>query len=108
MYRGLLAKTPAVRLMRDGVFGVPSDVGKWKELIDALTEHIVKRYGNEKVRHWLFAPWISPDFMSCGLCSPEEYEEIYDTSYQAIWKSNPNFVLTGPEMYDPANSWNGS
>ena len=54
MYRGLLAKTPAVRLMRDGVFGVPSDVGKWKELIDALTEHIVKRYGNEKVRHWLF------------------------------------------------------
>lgn len=26
----------------------------------------------------------------------KEYEEIYDTSYQAIKKSNPNFVVTGP------------
>lgn len=93
---GLLAKTPAVRLMRDGIFGVPSDVGKWKALIEGLMEHIIKRYGSEKIRHWLFAPWISPDFMSYGLCSQKEYEEIYDTSYQAIKKSNPNFVVTEP------------
>lgn len=92
----LLAKAPFIRFMRDGVFGVPSDIGKWKELMEALMEHIVKRYGDETVRHWLLAPWISPDFMDYGLCSQEEYEEIYLASYVAIKNCNPNFVVTGP------------
>lgn len=92
----LLANTPAMHLMRGGVFSVPSDIEKWRELIEGLMGHIVKRYGNENVRRWLWAPWISPDFIDYGLCSLEEYEMIYQVSYDAIKKSNQNFVVTGP------------
>lgn len=92
----LLAKTAAVYFTRDGVFDIPSDIKKWRELIELLMEHLVKRYGSKTVRKWLFAPWITPDFMEHGLCSPEEYEEIYQESYFAIKKTNPDFVITGP------------
>ena len=82
----LLAKTAAVYFTRDGVFDIPSDIKKWRELIELLMEHLVKRYGSKTVRKWLFAPWITPDFMEHGLCSPEEYEEIYQESYLLLRK----------------------
>lgn len=92
----LLAKEDALCSMRMGHMSAPKDIEKWCLLIKSLIEHLVKRYGDSNVRKWLFAPWLTPDFMDFGLCSREEYEEIYYASYSAIKMVNPDFLITGP------------
>lgn len=98
---GLLAGKCMLSTMRSGIFGVPSDLGKWYELLKKLMEHLAERYGNDVVRQWLFAPWPSPDFTALGLCSMEEFEKIYTASYAAIKGTNPNFLVAGPGTTDP-------
>lgn len=41
-------------------------------------------------------PWIPPDFIDLGMCSREEWEEIYFASYSAIKEVNENFLVAGP------------
>ena len=98
---GLLAQNPTLSSMRRGIYGVPSDIEKWQELIGGLMEHLVSRYTKERVRQWLFAPWIPPDFTEFGLCSLTEYEEIYAASCNVIKTIDPNFLVTGPGTTDP-------
>ena len=97
----LLAKQKMLSTMRSGIFGIPSDTKKWYELIKKLIEHLAERYGNDRVRQWLFAPWPCPDFINLGLCSLEEFEEIYRASYLAIKETNSNFLVAGPGTSDP-------
>lgn len=103
---GLLAGKTIFASMRRGIFGTPSDIEKWHRLIKNLVEHLVKRYKSRKVRQWLFAPWLPPDFTDMGLCSREEYEEIYLASYAAIKGVNPDFIITGPGTTDPGKHMN--
>lgn len=97
----LLAGNTMLSSMRRGIFGVPSDIGKWYKLIKELMEHLVSRYDSRNVRQWLFSMWPSPDFVDLGMCSQEEYEEIYMASYSAIKTTNPNFLITGPGTTEP-------
>lgn len=92
----LLAKKPAIHSMRSAAFSAPEDVEQWHALIQLFMEHLGKRFGREKVRNWLFAPWIPPDFIDFGLCSLSEYEETYCASYRAIKAVNENYLITGP------------
>lgn len=82
--------------MRNGIFGVPESVDRWYRFIRELILHIAVRYGEKQVRRWIFSPWIPPDFIEFGLCSREEWEEIYFASYSAIKAVNKNFITAGP------------
>lgn len=97
----LLTKNARKTSMRGGIFGVPSDMEKWQELISDLLKHLVSRYGADRVRQWLFAPWPTPDYVELGLCSLEEYEEMYLASYSAVKNINCNFLITGPGTTNP-------
>ncbi|WP_027293685.1 GH39 family glycosyl hydrolase [Robinsoniella sp. KNHs210] len=92
---GILAGSIAFQSMRNGIFGAPKSIEQWHDFIKELLLHIVKRYGDKNVRKWLFSPWLPPDFVDLGLCSLEEYEEIYFASYSAIKEVNSNFLITG-------------
>lgn len=98
---GLLAKKTKIPSMRGAIFGIPTDIRKWRELLTGLLEHLVSRYGTSTIRKWLFALWPTPDFVGLGLCSLEEYEEIYLTSYHAVKSVNPDFLVTGPGTTNP-------
>ena len=98
---GILAKEAKLQTMRNGIFSTPTSIEQWHKLIYSLIEHFTVRYGEKKVSKWLFSPWLPPDFMEFGLCSQEEYEEVYLTSYRAIKEVNPHFLIMGPGTTDP-------
>lgn len=89
----LLAREKAAMSMRHSTISVPNNLKQWSELIRLLMEHLTQRYRQEKVRTWMFAPWLSVDF---ELCTLEEYENIYSASYHAIKSVNANYLTTGP------------
>ncbi|MFA6291728.1 MAG: hypothetical protein WC637_08100, partial [Victivallales bacterium] len=39
----------------------PKDWNRWYELIKALTEALLRRFGSEEVRTWYFEVWNEPD-----------------------------------------------
>lgn len=86
--------------MRNTSFGVPKDIGQWHDFVKELLLHIVSRYGEGKVRSWIFIPWIPPDFADFGMFDLEEYEEIYYASYSAIKEVNSEFLIAGPGSTD--------
>lgn len=86
--------------MRNTGFGAPKDTRKWHDFVKELIEHMVFRYGVQQVRKWLFVPWIPPDFADLGMCSLEEYEDIYFASYSAIKEVNAAFLIAGPGNTD--------
>lgn len=74
---GLLAKNATVRSMRGGILSAPKDLARWQALITTLMAHLKERYGERAVSLWLFSPWLNPDFIDVGLCSREEYGDVY-------------------------------
>lgn len=96
----VLAEEPVFRSMRPGCFSAPLSIERWRSVIQNLMKHLADRYGIRKLRTWLFAPWFAPDFIEIGLCTPEEYEEIYATSYQEIRAINENLLIAGPGTID--------
>ncbi|MDE6846557.1 MAG: helix-turn-helix domain-containing protein [Lachnospiraceae bacterium] len=98
---GILAGNTVLQSMRNGIFGAPKSIEQWHDFIKELLLHIAKRYGDKNVRKWIFSPWIPPDIVNLGLCSLEEYEEIYFASYSAIKEVNQNFLTAGLGSTDP-------
>ncbi len=96
----VLAQEPLFRSMRPGCFVAPLSIERWGSVIQNLMEHLAERYGIRQLRTWLFAPWFAPDFIEVGLCTPEEYEEIYAASYQAIRAVSENLLIAGPGTID--------
>lgn len=101
----ILAKKTQHQLMSSGIVSAPADMEAWEGLIRALMEHLTERYGMEKVRTWLFSPWISPDFAVFGECGLEEYEQVYAASYRAVKSVNDNILLAGPGCADDGRSF---
>lgn len=102
---GLLAKNTAIRSMRGGILSGPKELAHWQELIELLMAHLVERYGRETVSLWLFSPWLAPDFIDVGLCSREEYADIYAASCHAIRGAVPRALIVGPGCVSFAGCW---
>ncbi|MGN1001787.1 MAG: helix-turn-helix domain-containing protein [Oscillospiraceae bacterium] len=92
----LLAKNPVARSMRGAILSGPKDLAAWQELIGRFMAHLTERYGRETVALWLFSPWLSPDFIDMGLCTREEYADIYAASCHAIRAAVPRALIAGP------------
>lgn len=96
MMPGVLASHAEAFSMRGEIISGPRDLRQWSELIRQLMQHLVERYGREKVETWLFVPWMSPDFADIGYCSLEEYAQVYTTSFSAIRQIVPRALIAGP------------
>lgn len=101
----LLAKNSVMRSMRGGILSGPKELARWRELIGHLLEHLVERYGGETVSLWLFSPWLSPDFVDVGLCSWEEYADVYAASCHAIRRVLPRALIVGPGSVSFKTIW---
>lgn len=101
----LLAKDTQARSMRGSLVSPPTEISRWRELIELLMAHFVERYGARTVALWLFSPWLSPDFIDMGLCGREEYAQIYSASCHAIRAAVPGALIVGPGSTTFAATW---
>ncbi|MBZ5655078.1 MAG: glycosyl hydrolase family 39 [Acidobacteriia bacterium] len=75
----------------------PKDYKKWDDLIHALAQHLVDRYGLEEVAQWYFEVWNEPniDFWT-GDPKQATYFELYDHTARALKSVSPRLRVGGP------------
>jgi xylan 1,4-beta-xylosidase len=75
----------------------PKDYKKWDDLIRALAQHLVDRYGLDEVSKWYFEVWNEPniDFWS-GEPKQSTYFELYDHTARALKGVSPRLRVGGP------------
>lgn len=73
----------------------PKDYQKWYDLIYALVDHQVQRYGVREIESWYFEMWNEPDiFYWRG--TPEEFQKLYDYTEAAVHAACPTARFGGP------------
>lgn len=81
----------------------PKDYNKWYNLIRALTEHLLARYGKEELETWYFEMWNEPDiFYWSG--THEEFCKLYDYTEAAIHDVCPALRFGGPATCGALNA----
>jgi xylan 1,4-beta-xylosidase len=75
----------------------PKDWGKWEQLVEVFTRHLVERYGLDEVAQWYFEVWNEPnlDFWG-GQPRDTTYFELYDRSARAVKRVSPRLRVGGP------------
>jgi xylan 1,4-beta-xylosidase len=73
----------------------PRNFDRWGELVRALVEHCVARYGVASVQRWLWELWNEPD-ISYWRGTPEEYFRLYEVTAAAIRSALPAGKVGGP------------
>lgn len=75
----------------------PKDYQRWDELIRALGQHLVARYGIGEVAQWYFEVWNEPniDFWA-GEPKQETYFTLYDHTARALKAVDPRLRVGGP------------
>jgi xylan 1,4-beta-xylosidase len=75
----------------------PKSYPKWHSLIEALTEHLVQKYGADEVKTWYFELWNEPDiFYWSGTAA--EYCKLFDYTEHAMHRILPEAYLSGPAV----------
>ncbi|MBA3942995.1 MAG: glycoside hydrolase [Herpetosiphonaceae bacterium] len=73
----------------------PADYAKWGDLVHALVQHCVERYGLDEVQHWLWELWNEPDiFYWRG--TAEQYYALYDVTAGAVKSAFADAKVGGP------------
>lgn len=95
-----LARFPDRQLFANPVIiSPPKDEDKWCFLIEALTRHLICRYGLCEVRQWLFTFWnetLSPSPFS--LESFELTSRLYSLTYQSVKKCDALLPFGNPAL----------
>jgi xylan 1,4-beta-xylosidase len=82
----------------------PKDFEAWSDLVRALVEHLVERYGvHELIENWAFEVWNEPNLAVFWTGTPEEYFLLYDVSAAAVKNVHPSLRVGGPAS--AANGW---
>jgi xylan 1,4-beta-xylosidase len=80
----------------------PKDYAKWAELMRRWVLHCVERYGRRTVEGWDWEVWNEPD-IGYWQGTPEEYDELYDYSADAVKRALPAARVGGPGTTNPSN-----
>lgn len=111
MPKDLAAKVPGVneyqvRYPKSTISGAsnnpPRDYALWRELVRKYTEHLVQRYGRDKVSTWYFEVWNEPD-IAYWHGTPEEYYKLYDYAVDGVREALPDAIVGGPASTGPAS-----
>jgi len=78
-----------------GNTSAPKNWNDWHDMVEAFTDHCVKRYGIGEVSGWKFEVWNEPN-ISFWAATQEEYFELYRQSALAIKSVNKRLQVGGP------------
>ncbi len=81
----------------------PKDYKMWGELVRRYTEHLVHRYGRERVSTWYFEVWNEPD-IEYWHGTPAEYFKLYDYAAAGVRAALPGARVGGPASTGPGNA----
>ncbi len=81
----------------------PADYAEWGQLIEALTRHLVARYGLAEVRSWFFEVWNEPNLRFFFAGTQEEYFKLYESAARAIKGVDAQLRVGGPAT--SVNAW---
>src|SRR6185437_7596484 len=88
--------------MAGAVNNPPKDYAIWGELVRKFTEHLVERYGREKVSTWYFEVWNEPDIIYWH-GTREEYLKLYDYAAAGVRAALPGAKIGGPATTGPGS-----
>jgi xylan 1,4-beta-xylosidase len=77
----------------------PKDYAKWEDLVAALAQHLIDRYGKEEVETWPFEVWNEPDLRDSPRFwsgSRDNYFRLYDYAAAGIKRVDPKLMVGGP------------
>lgn len=89
----LLAKDPEKTVFfHPMVISPPKSYEKWDNMIAALMEHWIDRYGHKEVRSWLFCVWNEPDTSPTMFgIDTEDFYQLYRHTYKTVKKFGRSF-----------------
>lgn len=92
------------------VLSMPKSMQKWTDLIVAVTNHLIDRYGFYRVKDWLFCCWNEPDTSTnlFGFQNDEEYYELYKATYETVKSIDKRLVFGSPSLlisYNVNQQW---
>jgi xylan 1,4-beta-xylosidase len=75
----------------------PKDWGKWEQLVETFTRHLVERYGEDEVAQWYFEVWNEPN-LDFWVGSPKDatYFDLYDHAVRAVKRVSERLRVGGP------------
>ena len=73
----------------------PKDFNKWYDLIYAIVNHCVERFGKENVVKWKWELWNEPDITNYWMGSEEDYFKMYDYTAAAVKAVLPKGQIGG-------------
>ncbi|GAA3561579.1 cellulase family glycosylhydrolase [Nonomuraea rosea] len=104
MPRDLAADPSKTVFGYEAIISPPKDFEAWSDLVRALVEHLVSRYGvHELIDHWAFEVWNEPNLAVFWSGTPEEYFLLYDVTAAAVKNVHPDLRVGGPAS--AANGW---
>jgi xylan 1,4-beta-xylosidase len=80
----------------------PKDYAMWGELVRAFTEHLVERYGRDKVLTWYFEVWNEPDIIYWH-GTQADYFKLYDYAVAGVRAALPGAKVGGPATTGPGS-----
>jgi xylan 1,4-beta-xylosidase len=75
----------------------PKDYAKWGDLVAALAQHSLERYGEQEVSTWLWELWNEPDIYYWR-GTHAEFCELYAVTVEAVRRVIPNARVGGPTV----------
>lgn len=89
------------------IIAPPADYAAWRDYIGAFVRFLLKRYGAEEVRSWLFEIWNEPDIPYVFFNgSRDEYFRLYAETARAVKAVDPAIRVGGPAT--SGSKWVGS
>ena len=88
--------------MSGAVNNPPKDYAVWGELVRKFTEHLVARYGRDKVLTWYFEVWNEPDIIYWH-GTQEDYFKLYDYAAAGVRAALPGARVGGPATTGPGS-----
>ena len=73
---------------------LPTDLEGWRELVQAMIHHLIRRYGKERAGHWYYS-FEQAVQVDCGTCTLHEYEIYHLVSFQAVREILPQARIYG-------------
>ena len=79
----------------------PENRKLWCQMVTALVQHMLIRYGKEEVRLWYFSVWHLPDTPSemYGFSNAMDFYRFYQETWTAVKKCDPNLRFGTPASY---------
>ncbi|MBP5780937.1 MAG: helix-turn-helix domain-containing protein [Clostridia bacterium] len=82
------------------VLSMPKNMQKWENLVAALTNHLIERYGFQTVKEWLFCCWNEPDTSVnlFGFQNDEDFYALYKATYDTVKSIDKRLTFGSPSL----------